>query len=172
MTPDGSEVLVGETDSLMWRYERILRIRVTSPDQIVIDTPAFVKNFKYENMWMIGEPMISPDNKTLFFVADYPPDYWQARRDPHGDWIAPTKMKALSTDQGDWYLSASKNNTLYFTDGRIHKSPNVNGQHNLRIRWKAHLMKKMRVIPVYRQMKTIWFLLQREMVDRAKVISM
>ncbi len=132
MSPDGKEILLGETDSSLWRYERILRIKVLDSFELVIDTPDFVKNFEYERMWMIGEPMISPDNRTLYFVADYPPDYWQAERSENGDWSNPTKLISLSTDDGDWYISISENNTLYYTDGRIHMSPKLNGQYTSR----------------------------------------
>lgn len=131
MSPDGKEVLLGETDSELWRYERILRI-IVSENDVVTDTPDFVENFKYERFWMIGEPMISPDNKNLYFVADYPPDYWNAKRTENGDWSEPVKMDSLSTDEADWYMSASKNNTLYFTNGRIFKSTEVDGRYNTR----------------------------------------
>lgn len=134
MSPDGREILLGETDSLLWRYERILRIKVLDNNQVVTDTPEFVKNFKYERMWMIGEPMISPDNQNLYFVADYPPDYWHAKRTEHGDWSVPVRMESLSTDEGDWYMSASKNNTLYFTNGRIYRSPRQNDSYSSRIK--------------------------------------
>jgi hypothetical protein len=134
MSPDGKEQLFTQTDSALWRYERILRVRNIGQNKIVVDTPQFVKDFKYEHYWMIGEPMISPDNKDLYFMADYPPDHWNSKRTETGDWSKPVKMDSLSIKKGDWYISVSRNNTLYFTDGNIYKSPYENGQHNSRIK--------------------------------------
>ena len=136
MSPSGKEVLLGQTDSAMWRYERILRIKKLE-HKITIDTPQFVKDFKYEHNWFIGEPMISPDNKDLYFVADLPPNYWNSKRTKNGEWSTPFKMDSLSTEKGDWYMSSSGNNTLYFTDGNIFKSPRKNGKYNSRIKVKG-----------------------------------
>ena len=122
MSSNGKEILLGETDSLRWIYERILRIRLDEYNRMITDTPEFVKKFKYERMRMIGEPMLSPNNQDLFFVADYPPDYWHSKRSPTGDWSLPAKMDSLSSADGDWYMSMSKTQTLYFTNGRIYKS--------------------------------------------------
>jgi hypothetical protein len=148
MSPDGREHLFTQTDSALWRYERILRVRSIGAGEIVTDTPQFVKDFKYQNVWFIGEPMISPDNKDLYFVADFPPDYWHSIRTSTGDWSKPVKMDSISTPGRDWFISVSKNNTLYFThtsvpnpaepslvvNGTIFKSPSINGGHNSRIR--------------------------------------
>lgn len=128
MSPDGKEVLLGQTDSIMWRYERILRLK-SDPEGVKLDTPEFVTSFKYERFWMIGEPIISRDNQYLYFVADYPPDYWYSKRADNGDWLPPIKMDSLSTEEGDWYMSDSKSKTLYFTNGRIQRSRPVNGQY-------------------------------------------
>ena len=143
MSPDGREHLFTQTDSALWRYERILRIKSDENNTIVLDTPQFVKDFKYENFWFIGEPMISPDNQDLYFVADYPPNFWHSKRTENGDWSNPVKMDSLSSDSRDWFMSVSKNNTLYFAttylpdpdnpslemNGRILKSPSVGGKH-------------------------------------------
>jgi hypothetical protein len=143
MSPDGREHLFTQTDSAIWRYERILRVKMNTNNTIVLDTPQFVKDFKYENFWFIGEPMISPNNQDLYFVADYPPDFWHSERGKNGDWAEPTKMDSLSSERRDWFVSVSKNNTLYFAstflpdpqnaslemNGRIFKSPSVEGTH-------------------------------------------
>ncbi|MGD1046816.1 MAG: hypothetical protein ABR936_16030 [Bacteroidota bacterium] len=134
MSPDGKEQLFTQTDSALWRYERILRVRNMGQNKILVDTPEFVKDFKYEHYWMIGEPMISPDNKDLYFTADYPPDHWNSKRTETGDWSKPIKMDSLSIKKGDWYTSVSRNNTLYFTNGTIYKSLSDSGKHNSRIK--------------------------------------
>jgi hypothetical protein len=150
MSPDGKEHLITETDAELWRYERILRIRVTEENKVVVDTPQFVKDFKYERLWFIGEPMISRDNKDLYFVADYPPDYWHAIRTSTGDWSSPVKMDSINTTGKDWFISVAKNKTLYFAqtylpdpdnpslvNGKIFKSPLVNGAHHSKIEIEA-----------------------------------
>lgn len=138
MSPDGEEQFLTQTDSVLWRYERILRVRDFGSDGIRIDTPRFVKDFKYERLWFIGEPTISPDNKNLYFIADFPPDYWHAQRTPTGDWSAPQKMDSISTQGNDWYISVSKNKTLYCTDGlRIFKSQCTNGKYLSRTKMDA-----------------------------------
>ncbi len=144
MSPDGREHLFTQTDGQLWRYERILRVRTIEPSVTVVDTPQFVKDFKYEHVWFIGEPMISPDYQDLYFVADFPPDYWHSTRTSTGDWSEPVKMESLSTPGRDWFISVSKNNTLYYTQtsvpnpeepslavgGTIFKSPSINGEHH------------------------------------------
>ncbi len=151
MSPDGREHLFTQTDGQLWRYERILRVRTIEPNATVVDTPQFVKDFNYERVWFIGEPMISPDNKDLYFVADYPPDYWHSTRTRTGDWSQPVKMDSLSTPGRDWFISVSKTNTLYLAqtyisnpeepslnvNGRIFKSPAVKGEHLTKIEVEA-----------------------------------
>jgi len=147
MSPDGREHLFTQTDGELWRYERILRARTLESGVTVVDTPQFVQDFEYERVWMIGEPMISRDNKDLYFIADFPPDYWHSTRTSTGDWSEPEKMDSLSTSGRDWFISVSNNNTLYLTqtyipnpeepglnvNGRIFKSPLVDGNHNSKI---------------------------------------
>ena len=129
MSPDGNEHLITITDSSLWRYERILRIR-KSADNIVIDTPQFVLDFKYQNEWFIGEPMISPDNMNLYFIADYPPDIWRVARSDTQDWTEPIRLTDISTDKDDWYVTLAKNKNLYFTNGIVYKSEMDNGKYN------------------------------------------
>ncbi len=126
MSPDGKEYLFTTTDSELWRYESILRV-IYDGNETVVDTPQFVLDFNYENQWFIGEPMISPDNEHLFFIADYPPDIWTSRRADNRDWTNPIKLDSVSTEIDDWYPTFSKNNNLYFTNGTVYKSEQENG---------------------------------------------
>ena len=100
MSADGNEHYFTITDSTLWRYERILRIVRTS-NGIEVDTPQFVKDFEYQNEWFIGEPMLSPDNEYLYFVADYPPDLWRSKRTATNDWGSPAKLTGISTEKDD-----------------------------------------------------------------------
>ncbi len=138
MSPDGREHLFVLSESEIWRYRTIIRVKSTGMNEIIVDTPQFVKNFKYERapVSFIGDPMISPDNKTLYFIADYPPDYFYSVRTSTGDWSEPVKMDSISTEVGDWYVSVSRNNTLYSAsgNGRIFKfPPNNDGEYTERI---------------------------------------
>jgi len=125
MSPDGGEQLFGLTESQFWRYSTILRVKRISANETVIDTPQFVKNFKYERapVSFIGCAMISPDNDRLYFIADYPPDIFYATRTSSGDWSGPVKMDSISTEAGDWYISVTRDRTLYFNNESIFRSP-------------------------------------------------
>ncbi|MEO1052258.1 MAG: hypothetical protein AAFX87_16620 [Bacteroidota bacterium] len=128
MSPDGKEYFITQTDSAIWRYERILQVKSSGEGQYELDTPQFVKDFKYENEWFIGEPMISHDNNSLFFVADFPPNLWQTKRTKNGGWSSPTKMP-VSTEKGDWYAMTTKNGNLYFTNGIAYQCIPKNGEY-------------------------------------------
>lgn len=133
MSPDGKEQLFTITDSALWRYERILRVRKLQ-HEIRIDTPQFVLDFEYKNQWFIGEPMISPDNRNLYFVADYPPNIWNAKRTVDGDWATPTMLDELSTEKDDWYVTLSRNQNLYFTNGTVFRSAMEQGKYRSKIK--------------------------------------
>ena len=111
MSPDGREHLFTVTDSALWRYEHILRVK-TVQNEILVDTPQFVTDFTFGNERFIGEPMIGPDNKNLFFIADYPPNLWRSKRDDNGDWSRPIQMEAISTNKDDWHPTVTKDHTL------------------------------------------------------------
>lgn len=121
MTSDGKEHLITITDSALWRYQTILRIKNMN-GKIAVDTPQFVQDFEYQNEWFIGEAMLSPDDKSLVFIADYPPDLWRSERNEIGEWNKPTKLDDINTSKDDWYPTFSKNNNLYFTNGTIFRS--------------------------------------------------
>ena len=115
LTADGSEHYFTETDAEEWRYLRILRV-TQKEGEVLIDTPQFVRDFQFENVHFIGEPMLSPDGERLLFVADYPPNLWLSQRDPSGNWKAPKKL-SISTTKADWYPSFQKDGSLLFTNG-------------------------------------------------------
>ncbi|NRB47216.1 MAG: PD40 domain-containing protein [Saprospiraceae bacterium] len=133
MSPDGVEHLFTITDSAIWRYESMLRVRRLR-NEILVDTPQFVTDFEYENEWFIGEPMISPDNQSLYFVADYPPDLWHSQRTADGDWAAPTKMTEVSTEKDDWYVTFARNQNLYFTNGTVFKASLEEGEYSSKVK--------------------------------------
>ena len=141
MSPDGKEHLFTVTDSELWIYESILRVR-NNGVKIVVDTPSFVTNFKYKSQQFIGEPMISPDNQNLFFIADYPPNIWRAKRMGNEDWSQLTEMTELSTQKDDWYVTISQNDNLYFTNGTVYKSTLKNGNYESKTKLESHFNQK------------------------------
>ncbi|GAB1858620.1 hypothetical protein MHTCC0001_34600 [Flavobacteriaceae bacterium MHTCC 0001] len=137
MSPDGKEHFFTKTDSTYWFYEGILQVKTGPNNEIVVDTPQFVRDFVFDTVPFIGEPMIAPNNKDLYFVANYPTDFYRSQRTASGEWSKAVRMDSISSEGKDWYLTASKNNTLYFADGEaLYKSIDENGKHNSRIKLK------------------------------------
>jgi len=119
----GKEHYFTVTDSELWRYESILRVK--NHNKIQIDTPSFVKNFEFNNERFIGEPMIAPNNQELFFVADFPSKIWSTKRLKSGIWGKPKLLSTLSTLKSDWYPSISKSFNIYFTNGVLLKAKRI-----------------------------------------------
>lgn len=126
ISANGKEQYITITDSAVWRYERILRLKQTDKG-LMIDTPQFVKDFTYQNEWFIGEPMLSPDDSFLYFVADFPPDLWRSPRTKSGNLGTPEKLADVSTAKDDWYPSFASNGNLYFTNGTLYRAKPSNG---------------------------------------------
>ncbi len=133
---DGREYCYGVTDSKNWNYESILCTRVQADGQAATETPAFVRNFRFQKDKFIGEPMLSADATQLFFVANYPPDIWVATRRTNEAWGEAVKLPApINSDAAEWSPCAAASGALYFCstrnrsegDGRIYRCPKVNG---------------------------------------------
>jgi hypothetical protein len=133
--PDGREYYYGTTDSQEWWYRSILRTRIQKDGTAVTDTPAIIKNFVFVKDRFIGEPFLSPDGNTLYFVAGLQPDIWTSKRNGNGDWSTPVALDSpVNTKAGEWNPSVSRSGTLYFastrTDsGRLYKARLVNGSY-------------------------------------------
>ena len=106
------------TNSDEWRYMTIQRIALID-GQVSIDTPQFVQDFTFENNHFIGEPMLSADNQSLYFVADYPPNIWSTSLTSSKEWGIPENL-TVSTSEADWYPTATQK-WLYFSNGTIHQ---------------------------------------------------
>ncbi|HAP62033.1 MAG TPA: hypothetical protein DCR93_21885, partial [Cytophagales bacterium] len=126
LSPDGREHYLTQTDAELWRYERILRISQSTDGEWTLDTPQFVKDFTYTNVWFIGEPMLTPDGQQLHFVADYPPDLYRVQRTEEGLWGPPSQL-AASTDTADWYPTFTDDQNLYFTYGTMRHAAQEGG---------------------------------------------
>ncbi|MVT08210.1 OmpA family protein [Chitinophaga tropicalis] len=76
--------------------------------------------------YAVGDPWISPDGKTLYFVADYGEkglggtDIYYSRRDDNGQWLEPVNMgPEINTSGNERTPVFDKEGTFYFaTDGR------------------------------------------------------
>ena len=136
----GKEHYFTITNSEEWRYETILRVK--NQGNIQIDTPNFVKNFKFTNEKFIGEPMIVPNNQELFFVADFPAKIWSTQRLRTGIWDKPKPVKNISTTKSDWYPSLSKSLNLYFTNGTLYSAKRIKDNYSTFEKVKATFNKQ------------------------------
>jgi hypothetical protein len=102
MSPDGNEQLFTQTSSVNWMQERILRVKRTGNKNILLDTLHFGINFMG-----VAEPMISNDNKKLFFLGDQ--SCWYSNRTINGEWSNPIKLDSILNREEYWFLRTIKN---------------------------------------------------------------
>ncbi len=112
MSRDGVEILFTQTLSLNWIQERIIRVKGIdkSRDKIVYDTLHFVNNFK-----SFAEPMISLDNRRLFFIANN--RCWYSNRTSSGDWLNPQCLDSVNRGIEYWYtrlINDELNDTVFY----------------------------------------------------------
>jgi Tol biopolymer transport system component len=116
-SPDGSELYYAITDK-NWATSKI--IRITATDLHKKDTMHF-KDKRYE-----GEPFITRDGTTMFFMAVLPPgegEKWNAnqyRMYRNGkEWGAPVALDStINTKASEWHISVTDDNIMYFTSER------------------------------------------------------
>ncbi len=135
-TEDGKEYYYGVTAAKDWNYDTILCTRVLPDGKTVTETPSFVKNFQFKKSKVIGEPILSPDGKQLFFVANNPPDIWVATRTENKEWGEAKELPApINSNEAEWSPYVSADGSLYFCSmrnrgadhGRIYKCEKANG---------------------------------------------
>lgn len=77
-----------------------------------------------------NDPMLSPDESKLFFISDKPLDGSEKKKDydiwyveKNGDhWSAPINAgTAINSGKNEYYVSFSKNGTMYFSSNRMAK---------------------------------------------------
>jgi hypothetical protein len=118
MSPDGSEHLFIQTLPTNWMQERILRVKRKSDKSTMLDTLNFGVNFSW-----IAEPMISNDNKKLFFLAD---NYgWYSNRTITGDWSVPIKIESITQREHFWYLKNLKTDMDDFAFNNFTKDSSI-----------------------------------------------
>lgn len=116
-SPDGKELYYAITND-DWAKSKILRISADNPGRK--DT-MYLKDRNYE-----GEPFITRDNKTMYFMAVLPPkegEIWNAnqyrvRRNDNG-WSSPELLDTMiNSKASEWHVSMTDNNVMYFTSER------------------------------------------------------
>jgi hypothetical protein len=96
MSIEGKEQLFTQTLSVNWFQKQIIKIKTTDSGKTVIDTLRFSRKFA-----MFAEPMISLNNKRLFFIANY--RCWYSNRSNSGDWLTPIRLDSVSRGEEYWY---------------------------------------------------------------------
>jgi hypothetical protein len=102
MSPDGNEQLFTQTLGTDWMQERILRVKRIGDKNILLDTLHFGIDFMG-----FAEPMISNDNKKLFFLGDQ--SCWYSNRTITGGWSNPIKIDSIFSREEYWFLRILKN---------------------------------------------------------------
>ncbi|WP_158825464.1 OmpA family protein [Mucilaginibacter lacusdianchii] len=78
--------------------------------------------FKYNNVqqWSVGDPFITADGQTLYFVSDMPgglggTDIWYCTRATNGEWGQPVNLTELNTSGNERTPFMDANNYLYYS---------------------------------------------------------
>ncbi len=80
------------------------------------------------DVYSYNDPMLSPDQKRLYFISDQPLngtgpkkdfDIWYIEREKKGKWSKPINAgPAINSDKNEYYVSFAANGTMYFSSGR------------------------------------------------------
>lgn len=75
-----------------------------------------------------NDPMLSPDEKRLYFISDQPLDgtgpkkdfdIWYVERQKKGKWSKPINAgPSINSEKNEYYVSFTSNGTMYFSSGR------------------------------------------------------
>lgn len=101
----------------VWKYKKIMRHTLSDNGQAKLEAINFTDHIPRKNNGIIGgEPIFSLDEKTLYFVADYPTDIWQVKLDNNGNWGTPTKLgPEINSRYSEWFPTIAPDNHLYFS---------------------------------------------------------
>ncbi|HEV7783275.1 MAG TPA: hypothetical protein VGO58_18495 [Chitinophagaceae bacterium] len=117
-SPDGTSFYFARSEN------KKLRIYVTAHDGKNWTIPRLAPFT--ETLYSQADPAFSPDGKLYFIsnrpkdTADTQPDYdiWFISALPGGQWSAPENLEPVNSDSNEFYISFSKNGTLYFSSSR------------------------------------------------------
>jgi hypothetical protein len=93
---DGNEQLFTLTSPANWLQKCILNIKASYNGKVAIDTLKFANKFI-----MFAEPMISFNNRRLFFLANF--RCWYSNRSTSGDWASPVTLDSVNPGVEYWY---------------------------------------------------------------------
>ncbi|GAA4306714.1 OmpA family protein [Mucilaginibacter gynuensis] len=78
--------------------------------------------FKYnnQNQYSVGDPFITPDGKTLYFVSDMPgglggTDIYYSQKDSEGNWGGPVNLKSVNSTGNERTPFIDENKDIYFS---------------------------------------------------------
>jgi hypothetical protein len=118
MTPDGGEIYIGAYLG-RYAYTTVLVTRLVGTRWTELEVAPFATDPTIMNI----EPHISPDGSRFFFLSNRPKapaagpdqDIWMMEREGSA-WGAPVNLGApVDTDAPEFYPSATRDGTLYFT---------------------------------------------------------
>lgn len=116
-SPDGSELYYAVTTN-DWFPSRLVRV---SASKLTHKDTLYLKDKMYE-----GEPFITRDGNTLYFMAVSPPaegaqwhaDLYKVKKTPNG-WCSPEPLDSvINSNASEWHISMTDNNVMYFTSER------------------------------------------------------
>ena len=117
-TPDGRTVYYTITDRQFTR----MTILVSHAKGSGWSTPAVAP---FSGVWKDGDPSLSPDGRTLYFISNRPRegdvarkdyDIWYVTRTPDGKWSEPHPVGApIATDTSETSPSVAADGTLFFS---------------------------------------------------------
>lgn len=137
---NGQEHYFGLDGAKDWTYNGIVCLRKEENNRLILDTLSFLNLIPRNNNAIVGgEPFYSPDNQTLYFVADYPTDIYKIQIRKDGEWGLPEKLdSSVISDGSEWYPVIASDQCLYFSrDGEIYKAELVKGTYKKVSRLKA-----------------------------------
>jgi len=140
----GEEHIFGLDGQNDWTYDGLACLKRGEDGSLSLECLHFADNIERRNHGIIaGEPCLSPDGKSLFFVADHPTDIWKVSIGENGSWGRPVKLDAIvNSDGSEWFPHVAQDGCLYFardTDGHvsIHKAESVDGQYKTVSKFEA-----------------------------------
>jgi Tol biopolymer transport system component len=116
-SPDGSELYYAITNN-EWTMSKLIRI---AADNLSKKDTLYLVDRQYE-----GEPFMTRDGNTLYFMAVLPPkggqqwhaDQYRVRKTEDG-WCDPERLDSvINTAASEWHVSMTDKNKMYFTSER------------------------------------------------------
>jgi len=129
---NGREHYFGLDGAKSWTYNGIACLKRGNNNELIIDNLMVTDHISRKSNTIIGgEPHLSSDWQTMYFVADYPTDIYETKIDKSGKWGEPVKLDSVvNSNDSEWYPVIASDNCLYFSrDGVIHRTEHVNGKY-------------------------------------------